>query len=220
MTVVTNIAVESTKASVGVPGHAIHTEDKEIRDKAAKASLRQLMVSCIDSALEELGTIGDVSEEQLKRPLPVATNTSPCSSTADADPYGYGPASPEPSKVCPDLGLHDNIRRHRYQRRNSVTKFSLSCALKQVQQDDEEGNHVSPHSPQGTAMMMMKRRITAGGTMTPSRQLWQHLYSKLDERPLKRSALTLSTGLPCLASPSVIVPLKMPDAKRCRDSAA
>jgi hypothetical protein len=220
MNVVSNIAVESTPACVGVSAPTILNDDCESREKAAKASLRQLMVSCIDSALEELGPIGDVSVQQLKRPLPVATNTPPRTSTADADPYGYGPASPEPITGCPELELREMIRRPRYQRRNSVTKFSLSCALKQVQQEDEEGKHASPYPPQAAAMLMMKRRTMTGGTMTPSRQLWQHLYSKLDERPLKRSALALGAGLPSLVGHSPIVPVEMPDAKRRRGSAA
>ncbi|CAB9513263.1 expressed unknown protein [Seminavis robusta] len=197
-----------------------------------KASLRKLMVSCIDSALEELGPIADISEEQLKKKtaelpsvLPdltctnkapkVEANSAPSSSAA-ADLYGYGPSSPEPQKAFPDLEVRGRRSRPRYQRRNSVTKFSLCNALQQVQKEDREGNlKVHQQQPPAMNMLMMKRRMPVmGGGLTPSRQLWQHLYAKIDERPMKRTALALGTPMPSLT------PVELPAAKRRRGSAA
>lgn len=115
----------------------------EVQD--SKTSLRKLMVSCIDSALEELGPLGDLSKElQNSKPVLPPPSISSSSLPTAEQLYGYGPASP---KVCPELQLRGRIRRGpRYQRRNSVTKFSLSSVLQQVQKDDLEGK-LKPVNP-------------------------------------------------------------------------
>lgn len=143
-----------------------------------KSSLRKLMVSCIDSALEELGPLNDVAED-MKKPLPDTTTTTAATTTTATttpntsntslptaeDLYGYS-SSP---KVCPELQLRR--RPSRYQRRGSVTKFSLSNALKQVQKEDLEGKLAAP---------------------SPSQKLWERFYSKVDQRSLKRTTLSFA----------------------------
>ena len=143
------------------------TSSTPVRDHASKASLRRLMVSCIDSALEELGPLGDASQDIKK--LPATTNTSNTASSMPSAEELYGYSAP---KICPELKLSGRIRRGpRYQRRGSVTKFSLSNALKQVQKEDREGK-LQPMA---------------------SSPLWQHFYAKMDSQaPLKRTALNFS----------------------------
>ena len=134
-----------------------------------KRNLRAVMVSCIDSALEELGPIDASALARFEaNPLPVphpatasasrteSSKTLVADSTTPTAESLYGPSSPS-LKFSPNL-LRGGIPR-RYQRRNSVTKFSLSCALKEVQQDDP----------------LLKPQLT--GSMT-NRQLWHQLYNK------------------------------------------
>lgn len=134
-----------------------------------KTSLRKLMVSCIDSALEELGPLSDVADELKIKPLPNLAMTSASSTSMPTAEELYGSSSSRPDP----LRLRSPVRRPpRYQRRGSVTKFSLGNVLKQVQKEDTEGT--SPLKP------------------SPSRQLWERLYSKMDSRPLKRTALVFA----------------------------
>lgn len=154
-----------------------------------KRTFRKLMVTCIDSALQELGALEDVRDPRIvegneassgRSPTsfdaPVATTSAPASE--DNDPYGYGPASPEPAKACPQLQqVRGRSGRSRYQRRGSVTKFSLGDALKQVQKADSEGDlQEQSQNPVGRSI---------------GSPLW-HIYAKLDERPIKRTSLTFS----------------------------
>ena len=135
-----------------------------------KRSLRAVMVSCIDSALEELGPIDASALARFEaNPMPVpcptghVTTTRTDSSktlvadTDDSTPTAeslYGPSS----KLSPNLRA--GIPR-RYHRRNSVTKYSLSCALKEVQKDDRR--------------TLVKPNLM--GSMT-NRHLWHQLYNK------------------------------------------
>ena len=102
--------------------------------------------------------------------------------------YGCNSSTASP---CPELQLRGRIRRPRYQRRGSVTKFSLSNVLKQVQKEDMEGSLKS----------------------SPSRQLWERLYSKMDDRPLKRTALNFA---PTSATTIHSIAAEGPVAKRRR----
>lgn len=162
----------------------------------SKSDLRKIMVSCIDSALEELGPLSasDLADLKAKPLIPPDTSNVAINSTPTAESL-YGALS-EPTKIVPDLQIRGPMRRPRYQRRGSVTKFSLSCTLKDIQKDDHESN-------------LKKFQPKLVGSMT-NRQLWHQLYTT----PIKPSAaLSLNASG---ARPLVPAELDMPAPKRRR----
>ena len=151
-----------------------------------KRSLKAVMVFCIDSALEELGplSVEDLARVEA-RPLSLPTTRYPQTTTNDspkprfsdndAKPMPtaeslYGACSPSSSpslKYAANLHLRAGIsRRPRYQRRNSVTKFSLSCALNEVQRDDQKKQS-----------LLFPKKPQLAGSMT-NRHLWHQLYNR------------------------------------------
>lgn len=175
-----------------------HVATTETPDGAAlrvaldsNSSLRKLMVSCIDTALEELGSpehkhsssrdqttlSASPAKEELgynsASPSEATATPAPeeCGPSSPAIDLGYGPVSPPGSpKLCLELQLRSRMRRSRYQRRNSVTKFSLEKVFQQVQKEDEKQQKERKPLPP---------------------QVWQRLYAKHGGHAMKRSSLDL-----------------------------
>lgn len=195
-----------------------------------KSALRKIMVSCIDSALEELGPFTSTTEPLVGGTM-AATMTSPNSClpppavtnnvnvAVDSMPtaeslYGY---EPEPAKIVLtreqlQLRMMRTTSRPRYQRRNSVTKFSLSCAIKDIQSDDASAQR---------KLTNLSSNPTLVGSMA-NRQLWHQLYATKMNDPtlLKPSSSSSSTGLPSFHAARVAPELERPAAKRRRGALA
>jgi len=177
-------------------------------------SLRTIMVSCIDHAIEELGSIRarDASPKLTYAPslFPEGadvSNTAPSMPTAQ-DLYG----DDANSKISSSSVANDQIRRrNRYQRRNSVTKFSLSCAMNEVQKDFLEGKF------KGTLSSPSSTSPTLVGSCV-NRHLWHHLYaSKLGLRQnMKAADPSLEETVGTRSLDAIGDKIEMPTAKRRR----
>jgi len=214
MTEPTKIDLGYGDDSTGASVDSTSTTSTSCDETSNKRAMRKLMVACIDSALEELGPLTASVSNVVSSPeqdMAGANSPSTTSSAEDtksttasnpygygeeqeSNPYGYGPSSPP--AVCPELQLRARIRRApRYQRRNSVTKFSLGNALQQVQKEDMEKGC--------GAALALKDQLKIPSSLNKNnlspyhQQLWQKLcnptagsHEMTGQHSLKRASLS------------------------------